>query len=72
MGLREVVRGLVSPTPFMESCGHAPGDICHIFFGQNGGATQGKVCYQRCLPRLVFVKPRTVLNLRSVTLVFNA
>ena len=28
---------------------------CHFFFWQNGGACRGRVCYQRSLPRLVYL-----------------
>ena len=42
------------------TCHMSPSHVmCHIFiylfiFGQSGEASQGRVCYQRGLPRLVF------------------
>ena len=35
---------------------------CNIFFGQKGGASQWRVCYQWGLPRLVLPMPDFLIN----------
>ena len=45
---------------------HVSGVRCHFFFGQSGGASRWRVCYQQGLPRLISTSSLLLINLPNV------